>query len=83
MHMKGHATELDGIIGRNIRFYRQQLGWSCARLGEIVGVSFEQVRKYESGANRVAASTLFKIADILHVPMQAFREPRACDTEPK
>lgn len=57
----------DGIIGQKIRIRRTELGISQAELGEKLGVSFQQVQKYEKGVNRVSAGRLHHVATILGV----------------
>ena len=59
----------DGLVGQNIRITRLQKGWSQAELGRRIGVTFQQVQKYEKGTNRVSASRLSQIADFLGVPV--------------
>ena len=48
---------------------------SQAALAELVGITFQQIQKYEKGANRIAASRLFAIARVLEVPLTSFFEP--------
>jgi transcriptional regulator with XRE-family HTH domain len=62
----------DRVIGDFIRFYRMRKGISQVKLGKNIGVSFQQVQKYEKGLNRVPSSRLLIIARILDVPMNAF-----------
>jgi transcriptional regulator with XRE-family HTH domain len=62
-HIKA-ATPVDAYIGEKIRGLRNQRGISQDRLGELLGVSFQQVQKYETGANRLAGSRLQQVADI-------------------
>ena len=57
----------DKAIGARIRMYRKALGLSQSDLARKIGITFQQVQKYESGANRVAASRLWSIADALGV----------------
>lgn len=57
---------IDQLVGLSIRQRRKSRGLSQAQLGELTGVSFQQVQKYERGANRVSASMLWKIARALH-----------------
>lgn len=64
--------ELDRLIGRRIRIARQFRKLSQTDLGEAVGVTFQQVQKYESGANRVSASRLFRVAKALEVDIKYF-----------
>jgi transcriptional regulator with XRE-family HTH domain len=61
------AAQLDLAIGARLRTRRRQLGLSQSDLSERLGVSFQQVQKYERGANRVAASTLLAAAQALNV----------------
>lgn len=63
--VKSAAIEL--AIGARMRTRRRQLGLSQTNLAEALGVSFQQVQKYERGANRVAASTLVAAAEALGV----------------
>jgi transcriptional regulator with XRE-family HTH domain len=61
------AAELEQEIGARLRARRRQLGLSQSELAARLGVSFQQVQKYERGANRVAASTLMAAAEALSV----------------
>ena len=63
----GHGPVLELAIGARIRTRRRQLGLSQSDLAGRLGVSFQQVQKYERGANRVAASTLLAAAQALGV----------------
>jgi len=60
---------VDVAVGANIKRRRQRCSLSQTELGKALGVSFQQVQKYENGRNRVSASTLQKIADILAMPV--------------
>jgi transcriptional regulator with XRE-family HTH domain len=62
----GRTAQLELIIGARLRTRRRQLGLSQGDLAERLGVSFQQVQKYERGANRVAASTLLAAAQALN-----------------
>jgi transcriptional regulator with XRE-family HTH domain len=62
---------LNAAIGARIRARRRLLGLSQEQLGESLGVTFQQIQKYERGLNRVAASTLVRIAEILDLPASA------------
>ena len=66
------ATEADRTIGRRIATLRVARGLSQTALGDAIGVSFQQVQKYEKGLNRVGAGRLQTIADLLKVPMDTF-----------
>jgi transcriptional regulator with XRE-family HTH domain len=61
----GRTVQLELMIGARMRTRRRQLGLSQSDLAERLGVSFQQVQKYERGANRVAASTLLTAAQVL------------------
>jgi transcriptional regulator with XRE-family HTH domain len=61
----GSTAQLELIIGARLRTRRRQLGLSQSDLAARLGVSFQQVQKYERGANRVAASTLLTAAQAL------------------
>ncbi len=62
----------DISIGRKIRFKRAMLGMSQKKLGSQLGVTFQQIQKYEKGSNRIGAGRLQEIADILNVPIAFF-----------
>lgn len=66
------ADAVDLHVGERIRARRQELNLSQSRLGEVVGVTFQQVQKYERGGNRVGAGRLFRIASFLEVPVEYF-----------
>jgi transcriptional regulator with XRE-family HTH domain len=66
------ATEVDRVIGSRIAALRVAKGLTQAMLGHAIGVSFQQVQKYEKGRNRVGASRLQRIADQLGVPVETF-----------
>ena len=65
-------TNIDVLIGARIKGRRIALKISQTKLAEAVGVRFQQVQKYESGANRVSASRLLLIAETLGVPISYF-----------
>lgn len=64
----------DAHVGSRIKLRRKLLGVSQERLGESLGVTFQQVQKYESGTNRVGASRLQMLANVLNVPISYFFE---------
>lgn len=66
------ATEQDRIVGERIVALRKAKGLSQTALGTAVGVTFQQVQKYEKGTNRVGAGRLREIARLLDVPVSAF-----------
>lgn len=63
---------VDVHVGSRIRMRRQLIGMSQEKLGELLGITFQQVQKYEKGANRISASRLYYTAKILGVPVQFF-----------
>ena len=67
-------NKIDALVGGRIRARRTALGHSQTELGDAVGVKFQQIQKYESGANRVSASRLWAIAAALDVPVTYFFE---------
>ncbi|MHC2109137.1 helix-turn-helix domain-containing protein [Methylobacterium sp. CM6246] len=66
------ATEADRTIGSRIAVLRAAQGLSQTVLGQAIGVSFQQVQKYEKGRNRIGAGRLQAIADTLQVPVETF-----------
>src|SRR6184192_1119568 len=63
---------IDVHVGSRIRLRRTLLGMSQERLGEALGLTFQQVQKYERGVNRVGASRLFDLSRVLDVPISFF-----------
>ncbi len=68
------ANAIDRKIGQRVRSRRLEIGMSQERLAEILGVTFQQVQKYEKGVNRIAASRLHDIAAALDLPASRFFE---------
>ena len=66
--------KVDAHVGRRIRERRRELGMSQGKLGNALGVTFGQVQKYEAGIDRVAASRLWDVANILEVDVGYFFE---------
>ncbi len=66
------ANAIDRKLGARVRARRLEIGMVQEELAARLGVTFQQVQKYESGTNRIAASRLFKIAEILELPVAAF-----------
>ncbi len=79
---------VDRHVGARIRLRRRQLGLSQESLAHAVGLTFQQIQKYERGANRVSASKLFQMSGALDVPVSYFFETltspsgRLSDAEP-
>jgi transcriptional regulator with XRE-family HTH domain len=66
------TSPLNAEIGRRIRQRRRLLGLSQAAFGKRLGISFQQVQKYESGRDRVAVDRLFQVANVLEIPVAYF-----------
>jgi transcriptional regulator with XRE-family HTH domain len=64
----------DQHVGSRVRMRRMMLAMSQAKLGAALGLTFQQVQKYEKGTNRIGASRLQQISDILRVPVAFFFE---------
>jgi transcriptional regulator with XRE-family HTH domain len=69
------TTKIDKRIGQIIRAHRLSRGLTQTQLGAELGVTFQQIQKYENGANRVGSGRLYQIAEFLEVPVTAFFEP--------
>ena len=73
---------IDVHVGGRVRFRRMLLGMSQEKLGEKLGLTFQQVQKYEKGINRIGASRLFDLAQVLGVPVQFFYEEAPASEPP-
>ncbi|KFB11301.1 helix-turn-helix domain-containing protein [Nitratireductor basaltis] len=71
---KKKPNPIDVHVGSRIRLRRNMLGISQEKLGESLGITFQQIQKYEKGTNRVGASRLQAIASILSSPVSFFFE---------
>ncbi len=71
-HGTGIPNPVDVHVGARLRRRRTLLGMSQTKLGEAIGLAFQQVQKYERGANRISASGLFDLSRVLDVPIQFF-----------
>lgn len=74
---RGKSNPVDGHVGSRVRMRRTLLGLSQEKLGDALGLTFQQVQKYERGANRIGASRLYQISRILDVPVSFFFEEMA------
>lgn len=81
---ESRPSPIDVHVGSRIRLRRTLLGMSQERLGDALGLTFQQVQKYERGVNRVGASRLFDISRVLDVPISFFFEdmPEGMDATP-
>jgi transcriptional regulator with XRE-family HTH domain len=77
MASKGFFNPIDVHVGQRIRSRRTILGLSQSTLADAIGLTFQQVQKYERGANRVSSSRLFDLARVLEVPPSWFFEDMA------
>jgi transcriptional regulator with XRE-family HTH domain len=68
--MTNTANQIDIEIGRNLKRARHAQGLSQTNIGNMIGVTFQQVQKYETGVNRIAASRLVEIAQALKVDIK-------------
>jgi DNA-binding XRE family transcriptional regulator len=66
------AKPIDAHVGSRVRLRRKMMGMSQERLGVAIGLTFQQVQKYERGANRIGASRLFDLSRVLDVPVSFF-----------
>jgi len=71
---KKQANPIDIQVGNRVRIRRMLIGMSQERLGDLLGLTFQQVQKYEKGVNRIGAGRLFEMARILNVPVDFFYE---------
>lgn len=69
---ESHPSPIDVHVGSRIRLRRTLMGLSQERLGEALGLTFQQVQKYERGINRVGASRLYDLSRALDVPISFF-----------
>jgi transcriptional regulator with XRE-family HTH domain len=72
--MKKATNTVDKEIGSRVRMRRMLIGMSQEKLGEMLGLTFQQVQKYEKGTNRISVSRLLDIANILGVTIHYFYE---------
>ncbi len=71
---KKAPNPIDEHVGRRVRMRRRMLAMSQGKLGDALGLTFQQVQKYEKGTNRIGASRLQQISHILQVPVAFFFE---------
>lgn len=80
---KRRAGAEDVEIGRKIRALRLERGLSQSNLADGIGLTFQQVQKYEKGTNRVSAGRLQKIADLLNIPVTFFYGEMSAGARPR
>ncbi len=71
---KKAPNPIDKHVGSRVRMRRMLIGMSQEKLGEALGLTFQQVQKYEKGTNRIGASRLHRIGSVLGVPIEYFYE---------
>jgi len=71
---KKQANTIDAQVGNRVRLRRMLVGMSQEKLGDHLGLTFQQVQKYEKGVNRIGAGRLYQVAHILGVPVGYFYE---------
>lgn len=71
---KKAPNPIDKHVGSRVRMRRMMVGMSQEKLGDALGLTFQQVQKYEKGTNRIGASRLQQISNILQVPVSFFFE---------
>ena len=77
--MTNRPDPIDVHVGSRVRLRRILLGMSQSKLGDALGLTFQQIQKYERGANRIASSRLYKLSKILDVPVSFFFEELSQD----
>jgi transcriptional regulator with XRE-family HTH domain len=65
-------NNIDSYVGKKLKEKRKQFGLTQTDLSKQVGISFQQIQKYETGQNRISASMLFKMSNILEVSLEYF-----------
>src|SRR5262249_14798166 len=73
-------SSIDVAVGRNVRIWRMARGMSQAQLASRLGVTFQQLQKYEVGANRIGTGRLVKVASVLSIPIASLFD--GADTDP-
>ena len=68
----GAGTKIDAHVGARIRLRRTLLGMSQEQLGDAMNLTFQQIQKYERGANRIGSSRLYQLSQVLNVPISYF-----------
>ncbi len=70
----GAPDRIDIYVGKKLRMRRTLLGMSQTDLGQALGLTFQQIQKYEQGSNRIGSSRLYDLAKVLDVPVTYFFE---------
>jgi transcriptional regulator with XRE-family HTH domain len=80
--MAKRPNSVDEFVGARLRLRRKQLGLTQEQLGARLGLTFQQIQKYEKGINRIGAGRLPNLAGILQVPISYFFPGSASDIQP-
>jgi len=80
---KKQANPIDIQVGNRVRIRRMLIGMSQEKLGDHLGLTFQQVQKYEKGVNRIGAGRLFEVSRILNVPVDFFYEGVSAAGQPE
>jgi transcriptional regulator with XRE-family HTH domain len=75
--MSDKPNPIDVHVGRRLRLRRTLLGMSQERLAQLLGLTFQQIQKYERGVNRIGSSRLYELGQILDVPISFFCDDMA------
>ena len=67
-------SKIDHLVGQRLRWRRRELRLTQEQLGEKLGLTFQQVQKYEKGTNRISAGRLYELACVLDIPVLYFYE---------
>tara|TARA_B100000676_G_C18083445_1_gene853065 strand:+ start:2835 stop:3311 length:477 start_codon:yes stop_codon:yes gene_type:complete len=78
--MASNPNPIDIHVGGRVRLRRTLLGMSQEKLAQALGLTFQQIQKYERGANRIGSSRLFKLSQILDVPVSFFFDDMTKET---
>ena len=81
MMAKKAPNPTDKHVGARVRMRRMMLSMSQEKLGDALGLTFQQVQKYEKGANRIGASRLFDLSRVLDVPVSFFFDDMPADPD--
>ncbi len=69
---KGHAQEIDQLIGGRLKEIRKMKGFTQEDVADKLGISFQQVQKYENGKNRISFSRLYELSKFMKTPLESF-----------
>lgn len=74
-----NPNPIDIHVGKRVRLRRTLLGMSQEKLGEAIGLTFQQIQKYERGTNRIGSSRLYQLAQVLDIPVSYFFDDMPTD----